>query len=108
MPGIAINEIVGAMVEKKQENFARSTSSRDHEGNVELSNKINVKCEHSCGYNQGRDAQGQVRLILDREKLIDFLSKQKGWKRMHVLPEGAEMLADAIIAKLKSLITVVK
>lgn len=60
------------------------------------------------GFNSGRNQQGEVDLTLNREKLAIFLSQQKGWKGIRVLPDGAGMLADAIIANLPGLIEVKK
>ena len=58
------------------------------------------------GFNRCLSQIGSRSIGLSREKLITFLCKQKGWSRMHVLPEGAEMLADAIISNEDTLIEV--
>lgn len=107
MQGIAINAIEGAVLPKKNDPI------------------INLNTEQYCddyarAFNQALDAQGYVRLTLYRGKLIDliFLNTKKihGWsceKISHLHLDNPdriiiESLADAIIANLKDLITVVK
>lgn len=113
MQGIAINEIEGAhnwdedRIYQFMVDYLPELCPRNNETGKDLQMGIQA-IRRGKEIIKALDAQGQVRLTLDRDKLIDFLSKQTGWKRMHVLPEGAEMLADALIANLKGLITVVK
>lgn len=108
MQGIAINEIEGVMVEKKICN--RHQSMTDNPPGINNC----ISCFGIELFNQGCDAQGQVRLTLDRDKtailIADWLKKPREINEtvetMYI--NGGIELADALNANLKDLITVVK
>ncbi len=68
---------------KKQEDFPRSISSRDHEGNVEFSKQIMVKDDNTKGYNQCIDDHQNVSISGDVEQLANILFEQNKITSMH-------------------------
>lgn len=119
MTGIAIKDIEGALVDKKTKfDFKRyfygiidamfndlktlSTGNLSHRKPSIMTDLVHLKGNLFL-LEKEITQQGEVRIGLDRDKLINILTKYIGWDEI-----GITKLADAIIDAQKDLFEVVK
>lgn len=114
MQGLAINEIEGAVTRRRKTQHLRCQCVTPFTANPAVTQCL-CGARESYIFNDGIDAQGQVRLTLDREKTAEILYKTMApitasWQEWEHEKSRSEFykLTDALNANLKDLITVVK